>query len=110
MARRGIAKPARISLAQLPDVPAIKDLLIWARRERISISQVTVGGVTIAGVYDRKMDADDGRKPMDAAREEVRSSIIEQYAGPLMSGISDSPDAETAEEVETTVEDDDDDE
>lgn len=83
------------------DVDAMKDLLLWARKERIALSQVQVGDVSLVVTMDHRIiRADEDHKP----RESGRKSIIEEYGGALFA----APEAATeADTVETTVEDED---
>lgn len=59
---------------------ALRDLLLWCRKERIVLSQVTIGSVTVV------VDRDHGLVPPAAATQtpERKLSILEQYAGPLL--------------------------
>lgn len=86
-----------------PSTDAIKDLLLWARKERIMLAHVQVGDVVLTVTRDLRMaSADDGRAPA----EEARKSIYEQYAGPL--NLDPPPEvAETEPTLEPTEEDDD---
>jgi hypothetical protein len=83
------------------DVAAVKDLLLWLRKERIAVQHVTIGEVALVVTMDHRMThADQDRKPSEPARQ----GIIEQYGGALFS----PPPVEDADDViEPTVEDDD---
>ena len=81
------------------DVAAVKDLLLWLRKERIAVQHVTVGDVSLVVAMDHGMvHVDDERKPS----ERIRKSIIEEYGGALFA----PPEPEHADVVEPTIEDD----
>lgn len=86
------------------DVAAMKDLLLWARTERISIGQAQVGDVLVAGVLDRK-----GAVEVSAVPGPARRSIIEEYAGAAANALGlEGPAVPPPEgQNEPTIEDDD---
>ncbi len=87
---------------QSTDTAAVKDLLLWARKERIVLQQVQIGTVAVVVTMDHRLAHHDGdeRRPTEVARQ----GIIEQYGGALF-----NPPVTPSEDVaEPTVEDDDD--
>ena len=83
------------------DAETAKALLLWARKERIALAQVTVGSVLLVVTLDHGMrHTDDDRKPS----EEARKGIIEQFGGALFAPAP----ADPASQIEPTVEEDDD--
>lgn len=84
----------------------MKELLLWARTERISIGQAQVGDVLVAGVIDRKGAIEVGPGPAAPARR----SIIEEYAGAAAGALGyEAPAVANPEtQSEPTIEDDDD--
>lgn len=88
--------------AKPSEVDAVKDLLLWARKERLALQHVQVGNVSVVVTIDHRMQHADGdvRKPAEG----VRQSIIEQYGGALFN----PPEPEAGEVSEPTIEEDDD--
>lgn len=86
------------------DVAAMKDLLLWARTERIAIGQAQVGDVLVAGVIDRK-----GAHEAPLPGIPRRPSIIEEYAGAAAGALGlEGPAVPNPEaQNEPTIEDDD---
>ena len=80
-----------------------KDLLLWARQQRIAMSQVCVGSVVLTVTMDHGMrHIDTDRKPS----EDARKSIVEEYGGALFAP-PDPSEADARPQMEPTVEDDD---
>ncbi len=86
------------------DLAAMKDLLLWARTEKIAIGQAQVGDVLVAGVIDRKAEVNSPPLPGIPRR-----SIIEEYAGAAANLLGlDGPAVPPPEtQNEPTIEDDD---
>lgn len=59
---------------------SVRDLLLWARKERIILSSVSVGGVTVEIERDFGMTLPTGTTEPPAPR----MNIIEQHAGALL--------------------------
>jgi hypothetical protein len=76
---------------------AIRDLILWARKEKIVLSSVTLGNITVT------VERDYGLQPPSGTPDapERRPSIYEQYAGVL-----NKPAAVTPTANEPTEEDD----
>lgn len=81
----------------LSDVEQVKDFLLWARKQRIAITQLTVGEVTLV-VNDLGMP-DDVKRPEPAPS---RKSIYETFGGDALEQATNGVDT-----VEPTEEDDD---
>lgn len=78
----------------------LRELLLWARKERIVLSSVTLGNLSIT------IERDHGLVPPSGppAAAERKANIYEQHAGPLAALLN--GEAMPAAEVnETTVED-----
>lgn len=54
----------------------LREFLLWLRKERISYTHITAGGVTLDGVVD-------GKRINPPAKIEPRVSMYEAYAGEL---------------------------
>lgn len=83
-------------MTSMTTIEQLQDLLLWARKERIVLSSVTLGDVTVS------VDRDYGLVPPSGPSSvpERKKSIFEQYAGALM---HDEP---APGSLETIVEDD----
>lgn len=83
------------------DAEQLQALLLWARKEKIVLRDVTIGAVSVTVERDHKLEV--GGK--DAPAPPRRPSFVEEFAGPLlqqMQGQSAAP-----ETNEPTVEDED---
>lgn len=65
------------------DADQIRDLLLWARKERIEIRDLTVGTVSVSVLRDHKMEI--SADVRDVAKR--RPSMLERFAGPLAGAI-----------------------
>lgn len=81
------------------DADQLRDLLLWARRERIVLRDITIGTVGVTVERDHRMDLPAGT----VAVPERKPSLVEQFAGPLLSAMK----GEGVEVNETTEEDED---
>ena len=82
------------------DADQLRDLLLWARKERIVLRDITIGTVGVTIERDHKMDLPSGA----VAVPERKLSLVEQMAGPLLQKLQ----GEGVPDVnEPTVEDDD---
>ena len=80
---------------------ALRDLLLWARKERIVLSSVTLGGVTVEIAHDYGLQTPAGK----SAPPEHKANIIEQHAGVLAPYLrGEAPDSPEA--LQTLVEED----
>jgi hypothetical protein len=61
------------------DLKALKDFMLWLRRERIAYSSLSAGGVTLDGVVDMKIEI-----PADMAQPEARQTMFERYGAELL--------------------------
>jgi hypothetical protein len=84
------------------DADTAKDLILWARKERINISHITVGSISLVMVDNHALR--ELAQPTDPAPD-VRQGIYAQYGGGLLGGGDAAPAVGT---VEPTIEDDDD--
>lgn len=64
---------------------AIKDLILWLRKERISYSSITIGGLTLDGVIDGKAPTAKVEKvePRQSAWDRNVQQILNQPASPV---------------------------
>ena len=58
----------------------LQSFILWLRKERISYTTLSAGGVTLDGVVDLKVET----APADKTPPEPRLSMFEKYAGDLM--------------------------
>lgn len=76
---------------------AIRDLLLWARKEKIVLSSVSMGGVTITVERDYNLQPPAGAQ----TPAEQKRGIYEQFAGPLAPMLrGEQPTAQTNEPTE----------
>jgi hypothetical protein len=66
---------------------AIRDLLIWARKEKIVLSSVTIGNATITVERDYQLQPPAGSQPV----QERKQTIYEQFAGSLLRPAESAP-------------------
>lgn len=90
-------KPASDSVSK------VKELLLWARRERIAMQHVTIGDVSVVVTLDHRMQHVTDEKPGD----EARRGILEQFGGPLFNPDQRPPETRD-QDNEPTEEDEDD--
>lgn len=96
--------PTKRQTTSSTDAATAKDLLLWARQNRIALAQVIVGSVSLVVTMDHRLQHVDGNERNPSA--EARQSIIEQYGGALFN--PPAPEEEPDAEVEPTEQDDDD--
>jgi hypothetical protein len=100
------------------DLDALKNLLLWCRKEGISISQVSLGGIALA-CTDLRMTEKPGRAKLTEtgdAQPYTEKDAYERYAGAAMPDMiarlatmqADAAKMEKALESNDTFEDDDD--
>ena len=65
------------------DADQVRDLLTWARREKIALHDVTVGAVSVTVVADYNLKLPEAPKTADAPR----LSMVQQFAGPLAASL-----------------------
>jgi hypothetical protein len=80
---------------------ALRELLIWARKEQIVLSSVTLGPLHVEIVRDHRMQLPQGAP----STTNERANILEQYAGTLLPQLR-GDDAPVREVNEPTEEDD----
>jgi hypothetical protein len=78
----------------------LRDLLLWARKEKIILSSVTMGSLHVEIVRDHGLSVPSG--PMQAPTE--RLNILEQHAGALLPAMR-GEDVAVSEVNEPTEED-----
>jgi len=57
-----------------------KDLLLWARKQRIAVQRITVGDVSI-DLVDYRLAESEG--PVVRSEREAKRTIYNEFAGPL---------------------------
>jgi hypothetical protein len=66
---------------------ALQQLLLWARKEKIVLSSVTMGGITITVERDYQLQPPAGSQPV----QERKQTIYEQFAGSLLRPAESAP-------------------
>lgn len=56
----------------------LQKFILWLRRERITYTTLSAGGVTLDGVVDGKVERDETKKP------EPRQSMFDRYGAELL--------------------------
>lgn len=88
---------------RIGDAETIRDLILWARKERINLSHVTVGQISLIMVDNAALGLELTRRG-EETEPKGPGGLYEQYGGALL-GAEGAPAA--VETVEPTIEDDD---
>lgn len=91
------------SKAKPTDAETLKDLILWARKERVNVSHITVGACSLVMVDNAALGYEMVRRG-ETADPQGPGGLYEQFGGALM-GAEGAPVA--ADTVEPTIEDDD---
>ena len=81
-----------------PDLATLQQLLLWCRKERISLQQVTVGAISLVG-HDMKMERDVVNQFRQSG-DEAKRTLYEQYAGDLLPQMANGEPQESADVIE----------
>lgn len=76
---------------------ALRDLLLWARRERIVLSSISIGGLSVTVDRDYLLTPPSGPVTQQPA---APTNIYQQYAGKILDGIAPEVTTETVEPTE----------
>lgn len=80
-----------------PDVSALQELLLWARKEKIVLRDVVIGSLSVIVERDHGLSL-----PTDKLQAvERRQTLVEQFAGALLPAMQGA----TQETNEPTIED-----